>query len=311
MSRATTQPSAEEITLVQFAIEWYGVKTAGLRQKSATVYRTTINSHIAPFFQNIRLTDITPMMVRKLMAEKSELARSTQSKILYTLKQIFSLAVESEIIKKNPAENIKPGGARAKEKVPLSGEQQEELLRLAAGTRAEVFTKLCLFAGLRREEALGLLWDSVHMDSDTPYLEVRHTVSEGKHGAEHTAKLKSRAARRSIPMPEVLTSALMGARKTKSSRYVVPKATNGSFMTGTAFKKMWTPLKKKVSFNVHPHLLRHTYITELCASGMDIKKIQYLAGHEDVTMTLRVYAHVKENSPQELSEEIINIFKRE
>lgn len=49
----------------------------------------------------------------------------------------------------------------------------------------------------------------------------------------------------------------------------------------------------KALMKVTPHILRHTYITALCSSGLDIKKIQYLAGHADPAMTLKVYACVK------------------
>ena len=79
-------------------------------------------------------------------------------------------------------------------------------------------------------------------------------------------------------------------------------------MTESAFRRMWDIAKKAVPFHVHPHQLRHTYITELCAAGIDIKKIQYLAGHEDVTMTLRIYTHVRENTPEELYNTVQNIF---
>jgi site-specific recombinase XerD len=45
----------------------------------------------------------------------------------------------------------------------------------------------------------------------------------------------------------------------------------------------------------------HTYITELCLAGLDIKKVQYLAGHSTVQMTLDVYAAVACNRPEDLS----------
>ena len=40
-----------------------------------------------------------------------------------------------------------------------------------------------------------------------------------------------------------------------------------------------------------PHVLRHTFCTNMANSGMDIKSLQYLMGHADVSMTLDVYAH--------------------
>ena len=73
-------------------------------------------------------------------------------------------------------------------------------------------------------------------------------------------------------------------------------------------KKRGPKVEQTLNFKVHPHLLRHTYITRLCESGMDIKKIQYLAGHSDIKMTLNVYSHVVGNSPKELIGAVENAF---
>ena len=67
---------------------------------------------------------------------------------------------------------------------------------------------------------------------------------------------------------------------------------------------LWTtaPHSKVVrtlDFHVHPHQLRHTYITRLFESVLDIKEIQYLAGHATVNMTLRVYTHYQHESRQQ------------
>ena len=43
--------------------------------------------------------------------------------------------------------------------------------------------------------------------------------------------------------------------------------------------------------HISAHILRHTYITSMFEAGLDIKEIQYLAGHSTVDMTLRVYTH--------------------
>lgn len=55
-----------------------------------------------------------------------------------------------------------------------------------------------------------------------------------------------------------------------------------------------------LDFHVTPHLLRHTYITNLLYSGVDPKTVQYLAGHENSKTTMDIYAKVKYNKPEEL-----------
>lgn len=57
-----------------------------------------------------------------------------------------------------------------------------------------------------------------------------------------------------------------------------------------------------LDFEVTPHQLRHTYITNLIAAGVDPKTVQYLAGHENSKVTMDIYAKAKYNGPEELSD---------
>ena len=55
---------------------------------------------------------------------------------------------------------------------------------------------------------------------------------------------------------------------------------------------MWKLIERELpGTHVTAHILRHTYVTRLFEAGLDIKEIQYLAGHSTVDMTLRVYTH--------------------
>ena len=55
-----------------------------------------------------------------------------------------------------------------------------------------------------------------------------------------------------------------------------------------------------IGFDVTPHQLRHTYITNLLYAGVDPKTVQYLAGHENSKTTMDIYAKIKYNQPKEL-----------
>ena len=55
-----------------------------------------------------------------------------------------------------------------------------------------------------------------------------------------------------------------------------------------------------LDFDVTPHQLRHTYITNLIYMGIDPKTVQYLAGHENSKITMDIYAKVKYNKPEDL-----------
>lgn len=330
----------KSMTLTEYGARWAVVKFSGIKPKSIEVYDNVLKNHILPRLGSMPLCEIKPLHVDELLGSMSGKSSSLRSKVLFTLSQIFESAIENDLVEKNPCRNKKAGGEKAKVKTPLTREQQDALCEAVQGARAELFVLLCLYAGLRREEALGLLWSNVRLDVDTPYIDVRHTVTfEDGNKPVHSKDLKSDAAYRSIPIPPKLIDALKAARAKTESIFVVPAMNTGGAMSHTAFRRMWdivngysTPEREKneegkwvikkdkdnktvkrfvpgvVGFHVEPHVLRHTYITELCASGLDVKKVQYLAGHATVQMTLNTYAHVTQNKPEQLAPAIITAF---
>ena len=191
-------------------------------------------------------------------------------------------------------------------------------------------------AGLRREEILALQWDSVYLDTDTPYLTVRRAWHTEHNRPVISDELKTKAAERNIPLPVCLAECLKAAKETSTSEYVVSNR-DGEPLSYTQFKRLWqyivtrtvkersyyryedgkrvkhtvTPVLGQkaahngkvvynLDFEVTPHQLRHTYITNLIHASVDPKTVQYLAGHESSKITMDIYAKVKYNRPDEL-----------
>ena len=65
-----------------------------------------------------------------------------------------------------------------------------------------------------------------------------------------------------------------------------------------------------LDFDVTPHLLRHTYITNLIYASVDPKTVQYLAGHENSKITMDIYAKVKYNKPEQVVAVVNDAFRR-
>lgn len=63
-----------------------------------------------------------------------------------------------------------------------------------------------------------------------------------------------------------------------------------------------------LDFHVTPHLLRHTYISELILAGVSVKRVQYLAGHSSPVETLKIYTHLMENRPEDLIADVLKTF---
>ena len=214
--------------------------------------------------------------------------------------------------------------------MPLTPEQCAALEDATKGTRAYLFVLIGLYTGLRREEICGLRWSDLDLNAAAPHLTVNNAVRFDGGKGIFPSLLKTKAAHRTIPLPSKLADALRAAKSKSNSVFVVPakNGSNASLQTVRNLmaiigrrtvkasaatpekeaKKRGPQIQQTLDFKVTPHLLRHTYITRLCQSGMDIKKIQYLAGHSDIKVTLGIYSHVVGNTPGELIGAVENAF---
>ena len=119
-------------------------------------------------------------------------------------------------------------------------------------------------------------------------------------------KMKKQAAHRNVPLPDNLLECLKEAKKTSISDYVVANR-DGDPLSYRIKPRLGEhqpnnpKLVYTMDFKVTPHMLRHTYITNLIYKGVDPKTVQYLAGHENSKTTMDIYAKVKYNKPEELS----------
>ena len=296
-------------TVAQYIKKWFPVKMAGMSHSHTTNIRAIANNHIAPSFGNMRLRDVKPLHIQAMLADRQHLSHSHLSKILIYTRQLFDSALDNGLILRNPCDKIAAAGKPSIKRGILSERQTEELLEAIKDTRALPFVAIAVYTGMRREEICGLQWDCVHLDGNAPYIEVRRAVHfEGNRGVINDT-LKSKAAYRNIPIPQILVAILRDVRNTSSSFFVIPAA-DGQHMSLMAYRRIWEVASKRVPFRITPHMLRHTYVTKLCDSGMDIKKIQYLAGHSKVELTLNIYTHAINNRPDELTHDIVNIFDK-
>lgn len=79
-----------------------------------------------------------------------------------------------------------------------------------------------------------------------------------------------------------------------SGRHIVGWKENGTVQTKEVYRF------PGLDFDVTPHQLRHTYITNLIHASVDPKTVQYFVGHENSKITMDIYAKVKYNKPDEL-----------
>ena len=176
-----------------------------------------MEKHIIEPIGDRYIDEITADDLKMLMVPVSKMSKGLYGTVNMLLKCVFYSAIESDVIRDNPAACINPrGGKSKKEKVALTDKQIATLLDTIKDLPPHLFVMLGLYSGLRREEILGLQWDCVHIDEEIPYISVRRAWRSVKNRPEVTTLLKTPAARRDIPIPQILVDCLK-AEKEKSS----------------------------------------------------------------------------------------------
>lgn len=334
-------------TVKEYAEKWLRLESGHLRHTTLVDYTSKVKNYIIKPLGEMYMCDVTPNDVKEGLLPVGKKSRSVYHSIYTLYKSIFNSAVENNIISKSPCENVSwKGGVEPKEKKALTDEQVKILLDSIRGLPPYVFVMIGLYAGLRREEILALQWDCVFLDEPTPYISVQRAWHTEHNRPVILSELKTKAARRDIPIPQQLTECLREAKSKSKSDYVVANS-EGNPLSYTQFKGVWTyivtrstkersyvryvngqKIKHEVKpvlgtkaphntvvytmdFQVTPHQLRHTYITNLIYANVDPKTVQYLAGHENSKITMDIYAKVKYNKPAELGAAIANAFPQD
>lgn len=293
---------------------WFDTEVApnvGIR--AADVVRRALNLHLMPMAAGAVAKEVTPVQVKMWLNHTSKLNQQYARTCFRALRESFALAEENGLILKSPVlSRYRPGGWSGAPKKALTPTEEDQLLRVLAGTRAHLLVWFLLATGARRGEACGLLWDCVDLDKGEIHLR-RNLVTHPDGTSELHDYLKTEASTRTVPLPPDLCDALRAERRRAMSVYVFT-AKGGAYYDADRLKSMWGLVTRrfgpdaydtkrikgvKTNTKVTPHILRHTYATRCFEAGMDIKEVQMLMGHASPDVTLRVYTHYCQESRQE------------
>ena len=300
-------------TVEEYCEKWLLMKSGNVRTTTLNDYTYKVKNFIIAPLGHKYMVDVTADDVRVAILLASKKSESIYRSVQMLYKSIFASAEESNVIDKSPCEKLSAkGGTPQKKKVALTDSQVKRLLEAIKGLPPYVFVMIGLYAGLRREEILGLQWDCVHLDCPAPYLSVQRAWHIENNRPVILSELKTEAARRDIPLPPQLVECLLEAKTSSKSEYVISNS-DGKPLSGTQFKRVWKYIETRtvkertytryskgekivhtvtpvlgqkaahngkvvysLDFPVTPHQLRHTYITNLIHKSVDPKTVQIL-----------------------------------
>ena len=283
---------AEHHNFRVYADRWfYGVSQPNVTEATANTYRRQLNYHIFPILADQNIEDIDPFLIQQIFFFFfSEVKQDTKNKIKIVLNQIFKMAVEEEVIRRNPMAStslkIKGRAATATEPYPVSDMRHfashlDDLV--SPFDRAWLALSICL--PLRPEEVLGLQWQDV--DEENRIIHIRNTVTHpDRNQPVFRTYTKTESSRRDLAIPQWLLDRLPD--HCADSDFVVSGAAPLSY---TQLRHMRIRIARQIDYSgaITPRRFRTTVATDISAMTHDLKLVQHMLGHATPQMTLKHY----------------------
>ena len=250
--------------------------------------------------RNVSLKEAGPEHIRGYLAliETGGMTRGTAARKLSAIRQFHRFLLGDGLALENPATVIEsPRGARALPK--LISENEVALLLEASRTRAErargrgvlkAWRMICLLemlyaTGLRVSELVGLTVRAVSTNGD-------FITIKGKGGRERLVPM-SGTARKAL-RDYLQRFSMMGKGE---SKWLFPSFGAAGHLTRQHFALELKAMAVEVGFEgnrISPHVLRHGFASHLLAGGADLRAVQQMLGHADISTT-QVYTHVQQD----------------
>lgn len=304
--------SGGEITVSELVDRYINLRR-GLKENSMRAYGSAIaRVHNDPFGQrkikSVKLSDAKGWFVS---LHDEGLKQNTISVIQSVVRPAFEMAVDDDMIRKNPFKfklsDVVPNDAYVRK--ALTKAQQERYLQFirdyGQGNYYDDIVIL-LGTGLRVSELYGLTRSDI--DFERRCIHVQKQLCRTADKPYFVAPPKTQSGFRSIPMTDTVYMAfkrVVERRGAPSVEMMIDGCTGFLFLDKDGrpkvamhlenymrrMQKRYIKLYGKTIPNVTPHVLRHTFCTNAQQALLDVKSLQYVMGHSTASVTLDVYTH--------------------
>ncbi|MBG0827629.1 site-specific integrase [Planomonospora sp. ID67723] len=303
----------DKITVGAFLDRWVSMLPGSIADSTLDDYEDTVRLHLKPGLGRHKLTALTVAHVDALWQAKREKYKPNSVRNMRAvLRKALGQAEREGLVGRNVAALSMPPRINADEGRTLTLDQAHKLLNQVNGHRMGPLVLLSLVFGLRRGEALGLMWDGFDPDAGT--LRVTHAVKRLKNrapGAERRTRLviselKTKKSRRTLFLTPELVDALRRHRAAHNAERLqagqewaehglIFPTTFGNPSDPDNFSRLFSRLSQKAGLgHWHPHELRHSGASLMLAQGTPLHVVSEILGHASIAITKDVYGHLME-----------------
>lgn len=278
-------PTAGRISWDEWAATWAGMQvwTDGTHKAA----RVAVDSVSWRAMREVKMADVQSWVTAE---DKRGLAALTIRTRLNYVQMAFRAAVDNQVIPKSPAVRVKSPRMRKREATMkiLTASQVAAALDHAGEFR--LFVAVCAFAGLRLGEAAGLQVGDLDLENNV--LSVHRQV-QGSSIPTTSIEPPKAGSERDIYIPVELADMLRGFKDLEPATFIFRTGFGHLYNRNSAGEE-WRRIRAAAGLgeDFTLHSLRHTFASNLIASGCDVVTVQRALGHSQPSITLNVYSHL-------------------
>ncbi len=274
--------------LIDQFIDFYWLST-GASQNTLSAYRSDLNI-FSKWLNEIPFKSVNKKLVQDYFSfrKESNLSAASQSRILTCLHSFFQYLIDNQLINNDPTDQMNYPKLDKKLPVFLNIQEVEKLMdtpniKSIFGQRDRAMLELLYSCGLRVSELINLSFHNINLKDE--FVRV--------HGKGNKERI--------LPLGEIAIDYL--AEYEKNSRPTLLKnsqcdsyflSNRGSAMSRQNFFyiiKNYASLAE-IDKPISPHSLRHAFATHLVQKGADLRSVQLMLGHSDISST-QLYTHIQ------------------
>jgi integrase/recombinase XerC len=244
----------------------------------------------------VRWSDLGPHQVRRFITDLrvSGLSGKSLQRVLSAIRSFFNYLSRELEVKRNPAKGISAPKHDKKLPATLDADQVAQLLNIEDtgwhAIRDKAMMELFYSSGLRLAE----LVDLDISDLDVPDSSLRVTGKRNKTrtlpmGRKAVAAINRWLDCRNEP-PGKQASARQSIAMSHQAVFISERGTRIGHRTVQARMRKWQ-LQQDLPGNLHPHMLRHSFASHMLESSGNLRAVQELLGHTDISTT-QIYTHL-------------------
>ena len=297
-------PTPADVPLREWLDRWMSeVIIPNRRQRTQETYRNIIDRHIVPYLGGLKVGKVGPTQVQALETRLSQhLSPKMVNQVHIVLSGAFKHALRLELVHRNPVSLVSPPSVKRPEVEPPDVDAVRRVLALAKDEGDMLYPAMHLIAytGMRRGEAMALLWE--HVDLGQGFVRIEGSLVHSK-GGVILEPPKTMAGRRAVDLDSGTVEVLKEHRQRQDQAkermggvyHDLGRVFADEFGDWISPKRLYDTVKRYGRRAGNPALtvrsLRHFHASIMLQSGQNIVVVSKRLGHSTVSITSDIYAH--------------------